>query len=156
MSIIQIAETLPTAALPDALQTRLENAAIVALEHTNTPGTSELSIVITDDSQLQALSRQFLGIDSPTDVLSFPAEERDPDTGRAYLGDILISLPRAQAQAEAAGHSLEAELCLLTVHGILHLIGHDHAEEGQKAIMWSLQAQILEKLGVSPPLFPER
>jgi hypothetical protein len=60
--------------------------------------------------RLQELNRDYLGIDAPTDVLSFPASETDPETGARYLGDILISVPRAQSQAEAAGHALESEV----------------------------------------------
>ncbi len=108
---------------------------------------SELSIVLTDDARLQQLNREYLGIDAPTDVLSFPASETDPETGARYIGDILISIPRAQAQADAAGHPLESEVQLLVVHGVLHLLGHDHAEAEEKARMWKAQAEILEHLG---------
>lgn len=111
----------------------------------------DLSIVITDDAQLQELNRQYLGSDMPTDVLSFPAEETDPDSGEVYLGDILISLPRATAQASAGGHPVEDELQLLAVHGVLHLLGHDHADETEKAEMWQAQAEILKYLGCSIP-----
>jgi len=155
MVFIQVSESLPATSVPDSLRTRLEHAATIALEYTGAPSQAGLSIVIADDTLLQALNLQYLGIDSPTDVLSFPAEEPDPDTGQPYLGDILISHPRARAQAEAAGHPVEAELCLLTVHGILHLVGHDHAEEDQKAAMWSLQAQILDRLGFPSLKFQE-
>lgn len=155
MSMILIADSLPTAAIPDSLRARLEESANAALEFTRNPRPAGLSIMITDDTQLQSLNYQFLGIDAPTDVLSFPAEEIDPDTGHPYLGDILISLPRAQSQAEAAGHPLEAEMCLLVVHGILHLVGYDHADEEQKTAMWSFQTQILEKLGIPPLKLPE-
>ncbi|HRQ31500.1 MAG TPA: rRNA maturation RNase YbeY, partial [Anaerolineales bacterium] len=88
------------------------------------------------------------GIDSPTDVLSFPASESDPDTGSPYLGDILISIPRAKAQAKIAGHALELEIQLLIVHGVLHLLGHDHAQPKEKAKMWKAQKEILESLGL--------
>ena len=84
----------------------------------------------------------------PTDVLSFPASETDPDTGASYIGDILISIPRAQAQADAAGHPLEAEVQLLVVHGVLHLLGYDHADAEEKALMWKAQAEILTGLGL--------
>jgi len=148
MITIQVARSLPVAAIPASLRLRLEKAARLALERAGASAEAGLSIVITDDSQLQALNQRFLGNDAPTDVLSFPAEGADdPDTGQPYLGDVLISYPRAQAQADAAGHSLEAELCLLLVHGILHLAGHDHADEPGKTAMWSLQDQILEYLG---------
>jgi probable rRNA maturation factor len=126
----------------------LEQAARAALEHQGEASESELSILLTDDARLQALNQKYLGIDAPTDVLSFPASETDPETGAPYLGDILISVPRAQAQAEAAGHPVEAEVQLLVVHGVLHLLGHDHARADEKARMWKAQAEILERLGL--------
>jgi probable rRNA maturation factor len=126
----------------------LERAAQAAVEHQGEPSESELSILLTDDARLQALNQKYLGIDAPTDVLSFPAAETDPETGARYLGDILISVPRAQAQAEAAGHPLEVEVQLLVVHGVLHLLGHDHAQSDEKARMWKAQAEILERLGL--------
>ena len=126
----------------------LEQAAKVTLEHQSHSLDSELSIILTDDARLHELNLNYLGIDAPTDVLSFPASETDPETGARYIGDILISIPRAQAQAEAAGHPLEAEVQLLVVHGVLHLLGHDHAEAEEKARMWKAQAEILERLGL--------
>ena len=126
----------------------LERAAQAALEHESQASESELTIVLTDDARLHQLNREYLGVDAPTDVLSFPASETDPETGAQYLGDILISIPRAQAQADAAGHPLESEVQLLVVHGVLHLLGHDHAEPEEKARMWRAQAEILEHLGL--------
>ena len=126
----------------------LERAAQAALEHESESLESELSIVLTDDARLQELNRDYLGIDAPTDVLSFPASETDPETGARYIGDILISVPRAQSQADAAGHALESEVQLLVVHGVLHLLGHDHGEPEEKARMWKAQAEILESLGL--------
>ena len=108
----------------------------------------DLTIVLTDDAQLHKLNQEYLGIDAPTDVLSFPASETDPETARRYLGDILISVPRAEEQARAAGHVLEAEVQLLVVHGTLHLLGYDHAEVDEKARMWKAQAEILDGLGL--------
>jgi probable rRNA maturation factor len=92
---------------------------------------------------------EYLGVDAPTDVLSFPASESDPETGLPYLGDILISIPRAAQQAQAAGHSVEAEVQLLVVHGTLHLLGHDHAEAEEKTRMWNAQAEVMSRLGLS-------
>lgn len=126
----------------------VERAAQAALEHESQPLDSELSIILTNDARLHELNLNYLGIDAPTDVLSFPASETDPETGARYMGDILISVPRAQTQAEAAGHSLEAEVQLLVVHGVLHLLGYDHAEPEEKAHMWKAQAEILERLGL--------
>ena len=129
-------------------QDLLERAANATLEQQAHSLDVELSIILTDDARLHELNLNYLGVDAPTDVLSFPASETDPETGARYVGDILISIPRAQAQAEAAGHSLEAEVQLLVVHGVLHLMGHDHADAEEKARMWKAQAEILERLGL--------
>lgn len=127
----------------------LERATYAALEHQSESLDSELTIVLTDDARLKELNRDYLGIDAPTDVLSFPASETDPETGARYIGDILISIPRAQAQAAAAGHPLESEVQLLVVHGVLHLLGHDHGEPADRARMWKAQAEILAELGLA-------
>jgi len=134
----------------DFLETALlERAARLTLNLKFDSADPDITIVLTDDRQLHELNRDFLGIDSPTDVLSFPSDESDPETGADYLGDILISIPRAREQAQAAGHPLEAEVQLLVVHGVLHLLGHDHAEAEEKALMWNEQAKVLERLGLS-------
>jgi len=126
----------------------LEHAAHAALVHESESEDSDLSIVLTDNEHLQELNLNFLRIDAPTDVLSFPASETDPETGTRYIGDIIISVPRAQSQAEAAGHPLESEIQLLVVHGVLHLLGYDHAEPEEKSRMWQAQAEILDSLGL--------
>jgi probable rRNA maturation factor len=108
----------------------------------------EVTLVITDDAGIQALNRDFLDIDAPTDVLAFSARE---DTGAfvvapeasGYLGDVIVSYPRAAAQAGEQGHPVEQELALLVVHGVLHLLGYDHAEAEEQALMWARQAAIL-------------
>ena len=117
----------------------LEGAAYATLEHESQSLASELSVILTNDARLHELNLNYLGVDAPTDVLSFPATETDPETGAPYIGDILISIPRAQAQASAAGHPLESEVQLLVVHGVLHLLGHDHAEPEEKGRMWKAQ-----------------
>ena len=124
----------------------IERAAQVALAHESAEG--DISVVLSDNPRLRELNREYLGIDAPTDVLSFPASETDPETGAHYLGDILISIPRAEEQAQSAGHALEAEVQLLVVHGVLHLLGYDHAEAKEKAKMWKAQAEILGSLGL--------
>jgi probable rRNA maturation factor len=125
---------------------QIELSASLALQMAAAPLDAELTVVLTGDEELQRLNRQFLEIDAPTDVLSFPADFVDPDSHHPYLGDILVSVERAQQQADLLGHSAGQELRLLIVHGVLHLLGHDHAEESEKARMWSLQDQILSKL----------
>lgn len=126
----------------------LERAARFTLEVESSLTDVDMTIVLTDDAQLHELNREFLGVDAPTDVLSFPSSETDPETGVPYLGDILVSIPRATLQAQAAGHPLEAEVQLLVVHGTLHLLGHDHAEAEEKAAMWQAQAEVLSRLGL--------
>ncbi|HEY5981871.1 MAG TPA: rRNA maturation RNase YbeY [Anaerolineales bacterium] len=110
--------------------------------------TGDLSIVLGDDAQIRELNRQYLGHDATTDVLSFPAEETNPETGTRYLGDVILSVPQAALQARAAGHPVEAEVQLLVVHGILHLLGHDHAKAAEKARMWAVQAKAMRRLGL--------
>lgn len=127
----------------------LERAAQLTLDSQAGTMNGDITIVLTDDAQLHELNRDYLGVDAPTDVLSFPASESDPETGMAYLGDILISMPRAAAQAAAGGHAIEEEVQLLVVHGTLHLLGHDHAEAQEKARMWAAQAEVLRRLGLS-------
>jgi len=126
----------------------VERATQAALAHQSQSLDSDLTIVLTDDAQLRELNRDYLGIDAPTDVLSFPASESDPETGARYFGDILISMPYAARSAEKAGHPFESEVQLLVVHGVLHLLGHDHAKGDEKARMWKAQNEILVQLGL--------
>lgn len=126
----------------------LEGAAHAVLQHESASPDVDLSIVLTDNARLHELNLNYLGVDAPTDVLSFPSSETDPETGARYIGDILISIPRAQEQADGAGHPLESEVQLLIVHGMLHLLGYDHAEPDEKARMWNAQSEILESLGL--------
>lgn len=133
---------------PDIAEPLVENAALEALRHQSAPEDGEVAIILTDDTQLHELNKEYLKVDAPTDVLSFPSDQIDPETGSRYLGDILISVERAAAQAAAAGHATEAEVQLLVVHGVLHLMGHDHAEPEEKSRMWQAQSEILVKLGL--------
>lgn len=133
----------------------LERAAQQTLAHQNFDVTAELSVVIDSDEKLQQLNREFLGIDSPTDVLSFAVNEFDPDEQAHYIGDIIISYPRAELQAQAAGHPVINEIQLLVVHGTLHLLGHDHSEPKEKEKMWAAQKEILAELGCQINQLPE-
>ena len=141
---IQIEEPFSTLVSPEPL----EQAALAVLAQQSHDLATELSVVIDSDEKLRQLNRDFLGIDAPTDVLSFPSDEFDPDEQAKYIGDIIISFPRALAQAQAAGHPVLNEIQLLVVHGVLHLLGHDHAEPEEKSKMWLAQEEVLSKLGV--------
>ena len=111
-------------------------------------------IAISDNDTVQSLNAQYRGIHTPTDVLSF---ENTPDPGfpipadeaGGFLGDIIIAYPIAAQQAQKVGHSPMDEVMLLTVHGILHLLGFDHDTPEHKSTMWHMQAQILTALGLA-------
>lgn len=120
----------------------------------------EVDVLLTNDARIHELNREQRGIDRPTDVLSFPAfdlrpgalpepADADPGSGLVPLGDMVVSLERAAAQAKEYGHSNRRELAYLTVHSVLHLLGYDHLDEGpQKAQMRAKEEEILEKLDV--------
>lgn len=135
----------------------LERAARLTLIRQDPGEPCEVVIVISDDATLEDLNRRFRGVAHPTDVLAFPNESRGPFSAGTvgfprYLGDVVISADRAREQAEDAGGELVDELQVLTVHGVLHLLGHDHADEQEKEQMWSIQNEILRLLGVDIPL----
>jgi probable rRNA maturation factor len=130
---------------------RVERVACAVLEIESVSSDAMLSVVITDDGEIQSLNRQFRGIDAPTDVLSFADDAPDGSfvTGAGeppYLGDVVVAYPRAEEQAAAQGHSVDDELRLLIVHGVLHLLGYDHAMPKDEAAMWSRQETILMAL----------
>ena len=127
----------------------IEHAVAATLAHLSVPDDTSLTVVVTDDQTIQDLNLRFRNIDAPTDVLSFPAGYTDPESGRKYLGDVIVSHPQAVIQAKQRAHPVEHELQLLVIHGTLHLLGYDHAEDSQKARMWTLQAEILKQLGVA-------
>ena len=118
----------------------LKKAALETVRYEGALVEADLTIVVSSDETLRQLNLEFMGVDAPTDVLSFPADFVDPDTQRRYLGDVVISLPRAQAQAPENRQSVQDELLLLAVHGILHLLGYEDAasrdrQRMQQAIM---------------------
>jgi probable rRNA maturation factor len=127
----------------------LVRAAQLVLEMSKAADKSDLGIVIGNDALLHRLNLKYRQVDSPTDVLSFPSGEVDPDTSDIYLGDILISLPRAQDQASTEDHPVADELQLLVVHGTLHLLGYDHVDIEEKKRMQVAQDNILSQLGLN-------
>jgi probable rRNA maturation factor len=104
-------------------------------------------VVITDDDEIQQMNRQYRGVDAPTDVLSFPNEPL-PGEDEPYLGDLILSLPYIQRQAEAETHTLSDELSLAVIHGTLHLLGYDHDTPAHQDSMWERQAEALRALDV--------
>ena len=131
---------------------KLRAAARQTLQSCGFTRDAELSLIFTDDAGIRELNRDYRGIDRPTDVLSFPQWEAGewqsaPEGLPVALGDIVISREKAAAQAAAFGHSTLRETVFLFVHGLLHLLGHDHelGPDAEKA-MFSLQDEIMEAL----------
>ena len=119
-----------------------------ALDTMHVHADADLAIVLVDEGAMEQLHVQWMDEPGPTDVLSFPMDELRPGTEEAetppgLLGDIVLCPQVAQAQAETAGHSTLDELLLLTTHGILHLLGFDHAEPDDEKEMFGIQRDIL-------------
>ena len=110
---------------------------------------AELCIKAVDEPTMAQLNEKWMDKEGPTDVLAFPMDELRPglvndDPEEGVLGDLVVCPDVAARQAVTAGHSTEAEIELLTVHGILHLLGHDHAEPEEHKVMFGLQAELLD------------
>ncbi len=135
------------------------------LDYENCPYETEVNILLTGDEQIRQINQEFRGIDRPTDVLSFPSIEYDnpgdfsnledavmdyfhPETGELILGDIVISVERANSQAKEYGHSLRREIAFLTAHSMFHLFGYDHMEENERIKMEEKQNHVLDELNI--------
>ncbi len=127
----------------------LRRAARAVLQRHGLDGKAALTVALVDEETIRRLNRAYRGVDAATDVLSFPAQvELAP--GVPYLGDVVIAFPYAARRAQREGRSLEGELALLTVHGVLHLLGYDHDTARARRRMWAIQRGLLNQLG-----FPE-
>ncbi|CAN5290222.1 rRNA maturation RNase YbeY [Frigoribacterium sp. UYMn621] len=126
----------------------LQRLSIYALDHLHVHPDAELAIVLVDEGAMEQLHLQWMDEPGPTDVLSFPMDELRPGTEESMtpaglLGDIVLCPQVAISQAETAGHSPLDEMLLLTTHGILHLLGFDHAEPDEEKEMFGIQREIL-------------
>ena len=137
-----------------------------ALAYEDCPYETEVTLLVTDNQQIQQMNHDFRGIDTPTDVLSFPLLSYDepsafdnledcfedcfnPDTGELMLGDIVISADKVIEQAAAYGHSEQREFAFLIAHSMLHLFGYDHMCEEDEGIMIAKQKEILDRLSIT-------
>lgn len=137
-----------------------------ALAFEKCPYEAEVALLLTDSEKIRAMNKDFRGIDRPTDVLSFPnvdyespsdfsgiealAEDYfNPESGELCLGDIVINVDRVYEQAVEYGHSLLREYAFLIAHSMLHLLGYDHMERGEAAVMEEKQEEILKRLGIT-------
>ncbi len=125
-------------------------AAAAVLEEEGYDDEAEVSIVFVDNPRIQALNKQYRGVDSPTDVLSFSMQEGENIPGEdSLLGDVIISLETAVHQAEEFGHSVDREVAYLAVHGVLHLLGYDHMKEPDRKQMREKEEAIMQKINLS-------
>lgn len=125
------------------LRFTVKRAVAETLRYEGYRGHAEVSVTFTDDEKIRVLNREHRGKDTATDVLSFPMNEKH------LLGDVVISLERAAAQAELYGHTFERETAFLTVHSMLHLLGYDHEKsEEDERDMFARQEIILDLMGL--------
>ena len=135
----------------DVSEAELISVARFVIKEMNVNPGAELSMVLLDTASMADLHMRWMDLPGPTDVMSFPMDELEPggrpdaaEPGPSMLGDIVLCPQFAAEQATAAGHDLEHELALLTVHGVLHLLGYDHAEPDEEKEMFALQRRLLE------------
>lgn len=128
----------------EAICARALEAGFAEQSHARNAG---VDVLLTDDDALAILNAQWRGKTGPTDVLSFPAEE-NPD---AFLGDIAIAYGVAARDAVSGGKTITAHLSHLLIHGMLHLLGHDHIDDNEAEIMENLERTALAKLGIADP-----
>lgn len=138
---------------------RLQQAAITVLNRHEIDADSTMSVVISTNETVHALNQQHRGVDSPTDVLSFPADPLPPELQALsddppYLGDLIIAHDYALEQAQREQHDFGDSLALLVVHGTLHLLGYDHDTPENRAEMWAEQAAALAVLGIDDAIVP--
>lgn len=140
---------------PEDIEQLIESCTRAALEEEGIDENAEVSVTFTDNETIRALNNEHRGIDRVTDVLSFPmlsdeGFEVDPDTDAIVLGDIVISLERAQEQAQEYGHSFRREVAFLLTHSLFHLLGYDHVNsEEEEREMFGKQEKVLDKLGIT-------
>lgn len=127
---------------PGITPRRLRRVLVHVLRRQRAPRRAQVTVVLVSDSAIRVLNRKFLRKDRSTDVLAFPGEDR------TFLGEVVISVDRARAQANAAGHNPAAEIALLAAHGVLHLLGYDDRTAGQRARMMRRQRRLLHELGI--------
>jgi probable rRNA maturation factor len=127
----------------------LRRAAELTLQLAHRNDHPDLTIVVVNDELIRKLNLKYRQVNAPTDVLSFPSGEIDPDSSGVYLGDVIISLPRAEEQSFNQGHAVADELQLLVVHGTLHLLGYDHTKAIDRKQMQGIQDKIMGQLGIN-------
>lgn len=141
--------------IPTGIRMLIRRCCQAVLQTEGFPEEAEVSVSFISNEEIKNLNRDFRNVDSVTDVLSFPLGEdgvydRNPESGAFLLGDIVISMQKAEQQAELYGHSLQREVAYLTVHSMLHLLGYDHVNGGLEQVrMREREETVLAKLGLT-------
>ena len=138
---------LPNSYAKEIDQSRLATAFLEGIKVLKLAKYTSLTVRVTNNRLIRQFNLAWRGENSPTDVLSFENAYTDPETGEKYLGDIVISFEKARQQALVGGHSIQSEIELLFVHGLLHLAGFDHDQKEEWAEMTKTQDQILKNIG---------
>lgn len=157
--VVELQSDLPAAGLPaaDQVQRWAETAARLA-----GGASGEIVIRIVDEAESQALNHDYRGKNSPTNVLSFPfelpegmPEQMRAELGEGIIGDIAICAPVVEREAKDQGKAAEAHWAHMVIHGVLHLLGHDHVEDAGAEIMEAMEIRALSELGYRNPYFTE-
>ncbi len=138
---------------PTGMKMLVRRCCTAVLKLENFEGSAEVSVTFVDNEEIHKLNKQYRNIDSVTDVLSFPLGENgnydtDPETGAKMLGDVVISMEKAEDQAALYGHSIQREVAYLTAHSVLHLLGYDHETNLEKVHMREKEELVMEQLGL--------
>lgn len=139
----------------EGLMNKIEDVIVACLEHEDYDTEYEVSLSFVTNDEIREINREYRGIDKVTDVLSFPMLTEDDfeiEYEEFSLGDIIISVERADEQAKEYGHSIEREICFLVCHSMFHLLGYDHMTEDEASEMQEKEKTVLKSLGITRDL----
>ena len=139
--------------IPTGMRMLIRRACIAVLRNEKFKGSAEVSVTFVDNEEIRKLNAKYRDKDAVTDVLSFPMGEdgvydKNLKTGASILGDVVISMQKAVEQADEFGHSIEREVCYLTVHSMLHLLGYDHMAPVEKRVMRFKEESVMTLIGL--------
>ena len=143
--------------VPTGMRMLIRRACTAVLRNDGFKGSAEVSVTFVDNEEIRKLNARYRDKDAETDVLSFPLGENgvydvNQETGAQLLGDVVISMEKAEEQSKQFEHSFEREVCYLTVHSMLHLLGYDHMEPAEKRVMRVKEENVMTQIGLGATL----